>query len=464
MKIHKKIHKHAVAIAISLTALAFGCRQATFDTGGNRHDAGDAQPDEPQMDIPVSEVPPDVKDEECGEFRAAQLVPLDLYIMLDASGSMDYLLEGSTTTKWKAVTKALKDFASKAEMEGLNIALQIFPYMRDVPRYCAKHAECGEYGPCNPLRMCDEFWFEDGKEVPCNSNADCNIDGKSATCSVRGECVGYPGTVCLVISGICSELAVNCVNTQGSCEKRQSCDVADYSEPTVPLGPLSEVLSDFKKALDDKEPEGVTPTAEALKGAVQYFEARLAQQEHKYNRAAVVLVTDGLPTACDGKEIGIEGIIETASSAAPQILTYVMGVFEEENAVKAKTNLDAIAMAGHTESAFIVTTSQDVTKEFLATLESIREHFISCEYTIPDNYKNFGHVNVMRKHGDDELDIVKYKPDCESEDGDGIGWHYDIDPNVGIPTMIQLCSSTCAEIQGDDAWKLDIQLGCVTIK
>lgn len=51
---------------------------------------------------------------------AAHLIPLDLFVMLDQSGSM-------TGPKWTAVTDALKGFAAKKENAELGMGLQFFP-------------------------------------------------------------------------------------------------------------------------------------------------------------------------------------------------------------------------------------------------------------------------------------------------------------------------------------------------
>ncbi len=53
--------------------------------------------------------------------RQVTLVPLDLLVLLDVSGSMDYDL------KWVAVKSALKSFVSRTDLVGLGVGLQYFP-------------------------------------------------------------------------------------------------------------------------------------------------------------------------------------------------------------------------------------------------------------------------------------------------------------------------------------------------
>lgn len=72
--------------------------------------------------------PPDAGDESefvgavCASIgRQVTLVPLDLLVLLDVSGSMDYDL------KWVAVKSALKSFVARSDLVGLGMGLQYFP-------------------------------------------------------------------------------------------------------------------------------------------------------------------------------------------------------------------------------------------------------------------------------------------------------------------------------------------------
>ncbi len=71
-----------------------------------------------------------------------QLVPLDMFIMLDRSGSMN------DAGKWPAVTNAINSFVQLPDAVGIGIGLGVFPTKPAVkpPTNCA--AGCGFYGPC----------------------------------------------------------------------------------------------------------------------------------------------------------------------------------------------------------------------------------------------------------------------------------------------------------------------------
>jgi hypothetical protein len=56
--------------------------------------------------------------------QQAQKIPLDMYIMLDQSGSMD--LSVGNGTRWDAVTSALKTFIQQPQSAGLGVGIQFF--------------------------------------------------------------------------------------------------------------------------------------------------------------------------------------------------------------------------------------------------------------------------------------------------------------------------------------------------
>ncbi len=90
-----------------------------------------------------------------------ELVPapgeLDMYLMLDSSGSMeDPTLTGAT--KWVATTAALEEFFGSAQASGLGIALSYFPFIDPtVPELCGPTGnECGDPEDCILVGFCPE--------------------------------------------------------------------------------------------------------------------------------------------------------------------------------------------------------------------------------------------------------------------------------------------------------------------
>jgi hypothetical protein len=64
----------------------------------------------------------------CAEDKVkAEVLPLDLYLMVDRSASMDNPIEGQTITKWVNQSDALKSFFQAPDSQGLWAALKFFP-------------------------------------------------------------------------------------------------------------------------------------------------------------------------------------------------------------------------------------------------------------------------------------------------------------------------------------------------
>ncbi len=106
-----------------------------------------------------------------GETVEAELVPLDMYVMLDKSGSMADKtgMMGQGTPKWDAVTGALSSFLSDPASAGLGVGIQYFPLVAEgVPPTCSSNQQCGAFGPC-VLKTCSG----QGVIVPCDTNQDC---------------------------------------------------------------------------------------------------------------------------------------------------------------------------------------------------------------------------------------------------------------------------------------------------
>ncbi|HWO08156.1 MAG TPA: hypothetical protein VNN80_01710 [Polyangiaceae bacterium] len=150
-----------------------------------------------------------------GETREAEPVPLDMFVMLDISGSMLEALPSADpaaprVTKWDSVRRSLEAFAESPETGGLGIGLQYFPQSNPgVPPSCASNAECGPGGPCTSSYCVVNGELEiDGDGAPpiafvriagdtprfCATDTDCPGAGESCR-NLIGECVYPPGVI-----------------------------------------------------------------------------------------------------------------------------------------------------------------------------------------------------------------------------------------------------------------------------
>ncbi len=403
------------------------------DAGGG----GDALPVNPEASADT--VMPD------GDTCHAQSVdaepfPLDMYVMMDQSGSMGapvVLTQPFGPTQWDAVKDAFVGFLSNSPPDGMSMGIQYFPL--PVEPWSSIPGCSG--GSCPAGQTCATM---DGAGEHCMTN--CSSD---ANCHVDSECMSFDdgngGTI-----KICSN---------------DTCNVGEYANPDVPIGPIPGVNSDIIASLEAHAPMTMTPTAPALEGAIQYAKGWASQ--HPGHTTIVVFATDGMPTACTGGGVfpinEVKAIAADGLSDDPAIKTFVVGV-APAGMPNSLNNLHGIADAGGTGQAFIVQAGNGMADQLAAALEAIRGAFMLCEFQIPDTgYPlEYGEVNVVYTATNGTEHTVYYVGDPANCDPVKGGWYYDVDPSVGDPTKILLCPQSCDFVQ-DHAGSISIEIGCETI-
>jgi hypothetical protein len=334
------------------------------------------------------------------EQKTAQQVPLDIYIMLDQSGSMGDTVSGGST-KWSAVSQALEDFLQQQNLNGVSAGIQYFGVPAGgmmCPVLCAKDADCGSCGPCF-LALCS-------------------------------GALTMPGG--------------------------DSCTAADYAKPEVEISPLPGAAPALVASIMKHGPSTSTPTSAALQGAVDH--AKAWAQQHPGHVVIDIFATDGDPTECDTNLTNIDAIAKSGATGNPAILTFVIGVGSSLPA------LDGIASAGGTKMAYLVDTNQNVNQQFLAALNMIRGSALGCQYQIPvptSGQPDFTKVNVQYTPGSGGApSVLPNVPNAAACPMNGAGWYYD---NPTAPTQIILCPGSCTTVSADTTGSIDILLGCQTI-
>jgi len=149
------------------------------------------------------------------------------------------------------------------------------------------------------------------------------------------------------------------------------------------------------------------------------------------------------------------------------IPVYVIGVGPDTAANTGISNLNKVAEAGGTGSAFFLPTETDggdaavTTQAFLAAVHSIQSK-LTCKYAIPTppsgEKLDLDKVNVVLTIADVGM-TLSYSANCS----DPTGWTYD-DNDAGNPDDIVLCSGACAEAKEAGArGSASVAFGCATV-
>jgi hypothetical protein len=359
-------------------------------------------------------------DECASETVDGELTPVDVVIVFDQSGSMATDVGGQTL--WQLVSDALVDFVQAPDSAGLGVGLQYFP-------------------------------LPDGACISCTG---CNLPNLQLTDTTTNTCCcsAPTGTSCASADGTACPSGGVCF--QGQCYSggaNATCDSADYAALDVPVATLPMNAAPIVTSIGMHGPTGLTPTAPALQGGIAA--ATAYAQQNPDHAVAVVLASDGVPTECDPQNIQqIASIVQAAATASPPILTFVIGIGDV-------AALNAIAQAGGTGQAFLVSANGNAGQAFLDALNAIRGGLLSCEFDIPE--PTMGQidpnlVNVQLTPPGEAAQIVPQVPSA-ADCGPSGGWYYD---NPQTPTKIILCPATCDFAKSSEA-DIEIVFGCATV-
>jgi hypothetical protein len=408
---------------------------------------------------------------ECArEVHAAERVPVDLVLLVDASGSMDQA--SGTQTKWQRSREALGAFVRDPASAGLGVGMTFFPGdPPDQMRECARDDDCAGLsepvaGSCRTSGYC----FAPGVPLltnrTCSTGAIINIFNCPAgmMCKARGQCA-QSGAPCVQGSTCPGGAADKCETTAGRCRPRdEGCEVSQFGKLDVDIGDLPGRAGAITAALMARMPDGATPMTRAVDSALTALAARQMSQPQR--RSVLVLATDGQPSGCgDTQNVDtVAARLEQGARMPTPILTYVVGVFSPAEIAEAQPALERFAAAGGTMSPFILATGDDLTQKLLDALKAIRGLSVACEYSIPQPATgsiDFGKVNVRTtsQAGPDEPGHVTSADRCSAQGG----WYYDPPPTAGDPKRLILCPATCARLRADPSARVDLVFGCATV-
>jgi hypothetical protein len=487
MQFRSNWHLPVVGLAL---AVACGCGPHVVGVGQDAAGPDSGGTGRPGLDGPAFGLPPagaadggwseggpGVNERACAEqVHAAQPVPVDLLLLVDASSSMNEAAGGGT--KHQMVRDALVAFAGDPRSLGLSLGLTFFPVPPDTE--CTTNADCGpftalsakpEWWGCRPAAVCAPPNAPLGTAynvcAPASAAEDCVFRGTS--CVTLGYCA-RTGWRCTVLGQPCPSGTAGdtCTPWPRVCNASQICSPAFFREPVLPIAELPANVRPLQDVLAGRQPEGATPMGPAVEGGLAHLADRLAARPGR--SGALVLATDGLPLGCGpADDIGtIAARLSAAASANPAVPTYVIGVLPtgQPDTAGARAGLARLAQAGGTGQPFLVTPNADLTQAFLAALDQIRGRALPCEFAIPTDrvaQLDFGKVNLrfLGSAGQEDVPYVGRPERCDPVRG---GWYYDADPATGAaPTRVITCEATCRTLKADPRGRIDLRFGCKTL-
>jgi hypothetical protein len=402
-----------------------------------------------------------------GESHAAKLVPVDLFMLLDVSGSMLSLV-GGTATKWDLVRSALLTFIADPKSAGLGVGLQLFP----LPAPCKQNSDCSPFPlgevSCRDHGICTAPGMSLASTTACDSFSDRCPAGTTCTPVLRCSKSQLPcrdkGQICPggAADDRCDDPALRCLPALAD-----GCEAALYAQPALPVGELPGWATHLGLTIASVNPGGSTPMAPAVAGTLSLL--RVHATTHPGRKPILVLATDGFPTGCGPNTIEtVAAAILGGRMGLPSMPTYVIGVFAQTELVRSQLALSQLAVAGGTGAPFVLEEGKDLAQKFLAALEQIRGSALACDFAIPrpvNGTLDFGKVNVRFTPGGagavpEDLVYVGAADRCDPTHG---GWFYDVDPKAGgVPTRIQICEASCKRFRAESAGQVDLQVGCTS--
>jgi hypothetical protein len=349
--------------------------------GGSRTDGpslGNIYPEAGAAGMPGgSDAGPSSGPQCAAETIDGKMVPLDLMLLVDISGSMEE--SAGAQSKWVAMRDAFDLFLKDPKSVGLGVGLMTFP---PPPKKCTGNPDCGGgLIVCEQKGMCSPPATVATTEAACNAvtGTGCPI-GDLNPCTQYGIC-SRSGLRCTAMGQACGGMAGDmCMPRPKFCAGDESCGAALYAQPIVQIADLPGAQAGLSTALAGIVPQGGTPTTPAVRGALDQLRARaMANPDRK---PVLVLATDGLPTGCFPNSADtVATALTMARTGMPSILTYVIGVFQPAQLARSRPALEMMATAGGSGMPFVLTTGADLSMRFLNAISQIRGTALGCEFT-----------------------------------------------------------------------------------
>ena len=241
-----------------------------------------------------------------------------------------------------------------------------------------------------------------------------------------------------------------------------SCTVADYAAAIVPVAPLPGNAAPVKTAFASQTALPNTPTLPAIQGAIQY--ATSYQMANPTRRVVIVLATDGEPNLCNSTVQAVADEAARAFGQMPPLSTYVLGIGPSTG------NLNTIAQAGGTKTAFMVTSSG--ADQLLMALNAIRTQVqtttttttvagtkIACTQPLDPSQRELDWAAARISREANKITTPVPPVADAAACGRSEGWYYD---NPKAPTQLVFCPVTCEGLSPETGIsRVNVDIPCV---
>mgnify|MGYP002148303835 FL=1 len=167
----------------------------------------------------------------------------------------------------------------------------------------------------------------------------------------------------------------DCTMFLETCDLGPSCTQADYQTPAVSIGLLPGNQSAITNSLASRTATGGSMPPPGLRGALTLTKNYVIANPTQ--KAAVVLLTDGFPNICNTNNdvpTDLLPIVQEFATGTPRITTYVIGIGDGVSPRPTTSQLNQVAAAGGTGSAWLTNSAAGVT----SALNSIRTLYKTC--------------------------------------------------------------------------------------
>jgi len=443
-----------------------GSKPVNGETGGSGGEAGGGLPPSgfgglPDSGTAGSSGNPFGDRPKCADDKyMAERVPLDLVLLVDRSMSMQ-------GTKWDMTTKALTSFVSDVRSAGLGVGLQFFP-VSPIEHACRADSDCGGglNSACVERKVCiGTKWM--GIPPSCGGPRDAACPA-GTMCVPLGQCP-LSSTYCTAfgkpcpdgpMTDLCTPIGKVCQDADFS----ESCSADSYGQLNVRIGPLPLAQPALVAIITATRPDGGTPMAQAVEGTMAFLQGYA--KANPTHRVVLILATDGVPSHCGTASNDPEGFVamrlQAARAATPSIPTYAIGVFAPNEGMDGPNAVNRFAMAGGTNTGFVLDPTGDLTAKLLGALDTIRGAALPCEFKIPQPKSGMLDFELVNVHftgdaPDRNIPYVGSAAKCDPMLG---GWYYDVDPATAMPTRVVVCDKTCSRFKAAPTGQVEIGFGC----